>query len=484
MIILSSQHLRVMQLCERIAWLDRHGDPARRSAPPPDHDARLALGVRHEQHIHSATLGPLEQIPIASWEDGVRETRALMRQGAATIVGAHLELETPLDLSSRTFTIRGVVDQLLRLPDQDGCYAPVEIKQRAAPADADWLQLDLYVWLLSQLQGRAVPGELWLGADAYGQPRHRLPHAYDEDRLLDALTRAAHLLTDTPEPPVRLVPHCKVCHWRPHCQQAAEADQAIDLLYGVSRRTRQQLHAARLDTLAQVAACTPDELQAVKGIGPATAPAIRANAQAWLERRPVWFGALPPPCTQPGWMFDLETLEDGSPWSLGWCDGDGQTAIALVAPVAARLTVTLPDGQVVHIAPTPDDAWRAFAEAVSGDDAPVFHWTAFDSGVLKKTAPPDVIAPISPRMHDLHRSFVRSVSLPVRSTSIKVVSAYLGFTWLSSQDWFAALMDYQRWLADDSADALMRACAYQREDVQSMALVWRWLNDNRPAALP
>jgi len=74
----------------------------------------------------------------------------------------------------------------------------------------------------------------------------------------------------------------------------------------------------------------------VKGIGPVTAPAIRANAQAWLEKRPVWYNLLPEVCCRDGWMFDLETWERAGqtvPWCMGWCDAQGSAHIALVAPV-------------------------------------------------------------------------------------------------------------------------------------------------------
>lgn len=48
------------------------------------------------------------------------------------------------------------------------------------------------------------------------------------------------------------------------------------------------------------------------------------------------------------------------------------------------------------------------------------------------------------RTIDLHVVFLRCVSLPLGSTSIKVVSMYLGHPWPGYNDWFAALLGYQR----------------------------------------
>ena len=267
------------------------------------------------------------------------------------------------------------------------------------------------------------------------------------------------------------------------CQRIAQRTKRIDLLYGVSRKTLANLEAAGILHLEHVAALSPDELQQIKGIGPKTAPRIRANAQAWLENRPIWLDALPSRCQQPGWMFDLETLEVGGrivPWCMGWCDSDGQTQIVLVAPVQLPEVLTLPDGQVVVLVPDSDSAWDVFAEAVGYGTCPIFHWTGYDAAILRGSGPSVVRSQLEPRLHDLHATLKQVVSLPLKSTSIKPVSMYLGFEWPGYNDWFAAYLDYRHWLESGSLEALTRACMYQRADVQSMALVWRWLVANHP----
>jgi uncharacterized protein len=378
--------------------------------------------------------------------------------------------------------MRGTVDQLRRVSHHgDDVYSPIEIKQRAQPVEADWVQLDLYVWLLGQIQGILPPAELWLGADAYGRPRRRLPHGYDEDRLMALALRALQTFTAAQEPPVRIEAHCNTCHWYSSCQAIAQREKRIDLLYGVSGKTRRNLEAAGITSLAQVAALSVAALQEIKGIGPKTAPRIRANAQAWLENRPVWLDSLPDAARQPGWMFDLETREARGkivPWCMGWCDSEGQTRIVLVAPVQLPEALTLPDGQRVTLAPDSDSAWEVFAQDAAA--APVYHWTAYDATILRGSAPADTIRRLEPRLHDLHATLKQVVTLPLKSASIKPVSMHLGFAWPGYTDWFAAYLDYQHWLDTGDLDALTRACMYQRADVQSMALVWRWLVANAP----
>jgi len=445
----------------------------------------FALGHQHEWRIQQATAATsINPITVDTWEEAVAVTRDLMARGVEGILGACLEAQTPLDLTDRVFTVRGQIDRLVRLPQFDEpVYAPVEIKQRSRPEDADWVQLDFYVWLLSFEQAVVPAGELWLGENAYGLPRARLEHHYDEERLMAALLRVIAVRDAVDEPGVRIEPHCKTCHWNALCQSHARMDGNIDLLYALPRTTRANLRRAGITTLSRVLAAAEDELLAVKGIGAKTAARLRINARAWIENGPVWCASLPDHTRAPGWMFDLETHEVKGktvPWCMGWCDIEGNTHITLVNAVELPQTVTLPSGERVTYAPDSDSAWEVFAEAVAGEDSPIYHWTGYDAALLRGSAPAHVVERLLPRFSDLHATFKQSVSLPLKSTSIKPVSVYFGFEWPGHQDYRAAYIDYQYWL--DSADpvALTRSVTYQRADVQSMALVWRWLVEHTP----
>jgi predicted RecB family nuclease len=166
---------------------------------------------------------------------------------------------------------------------------------------------------------------------------------------------------------------------------------------------------------------------------------------------------------------------------MGWCDVQGNTQIALVGPVQVPEPLTLSDGQAITVVPDSDSAWETFAAAVAGDDSPIFHWSGYDASLLRGTAPTAVRKQLELRFHDLHATLKRTVSLPLHSTSIKIVSAYLGFPWPGYADWFAAYLDYRYWLDENNLEALAHACLYQRADVQSLAWVWRWMVSERPA---
>jgi len=480
-LILRATTLRLFEMCARRVWLDEYGNREARDEVSLITAQILASGVAHEEAIQHATTKHIKPILITKWEDGIRATRDLISYGASVIMGAHLEHTFHLDSFSRPIVLRGKVDRLVRLSDDEAyqsIYVPIEIKRYAKLAQADLLQLDAYVWLLSQSQGYAPNSEFWLGTNHNGLPLERVRHEYNEDRLMEALTAVIHQLAPhTTEPPIEIKQHCRTCHWYSACLGITQKRLDVSLL-SLRDDTRLALQQAGIKTLHQLIALTPDDLRQFKGIK-TTAEAIHAHARAYCETKPIWFNALPKKCRQNGFFFDIETDPiTQEVWSIGWSAGSDDVQTVIVAPTKTPYPLTLPDGKTIIIVPDSDSAWRVFAEGVSGGDGPVYHWSGFDAGMMHRTAPDDVIEQLSNRLYDLLKTFNQCVKFPVRGASLKTVAAYLEFNWSIYASWEAAFRDYNLWLADDDVHYLARACAYQRDDVAALAIVWHWLNNS------
>ncbi|MFN8451189.1 MAG: ribonuclease H-like domain-containing protein [Anaerolineae bacterium] len=255
----------------------------------------------------------------------------------------------------------------------------------------------------------------------------------------------------------------------------------LHAITGLSRQAQDNLRRAGITTLEQLACLTPDELCQIKGIK-STATAIHAHARAFVEDRPVWHGDFPDACCPIAYMFDLETDPyTGVPWSWGWSDPSGGQHIIITAEHAAETEVALPDGRTIYVVPHQADAWHLFAHAVSEFPFLIFHWTGFDAGITRAHAPAEVREPLLARMHDLHRTFKGAVKFPVSGNSLKTVARYLDFDWVEYDAWDAAYNDYRLWKLRGDMRALARSCNYQQADVEALAVVWRWLVDNRPA---
>lgn len=474
MTILTAMTLRQLSVCERRLWLDRYADTRLREVISP---SVFAGGISHEQTVSMAMFGEATPVRAADWPEMVRVTHMLMARGAAGIQGAAFEYAW-----DDNTIIRGRVDWLRRAaqPSRLGAwsYEPVEIKLRQEVTPDDCVQLDLYLWLLREVQGVETSGWFWMGRDGDNRPRRQIEHSLDETRLKAAVERAVQVMQGD-APPIFLGGHCQNCPWRSACNETAAAARDIALLPGLSRQTWLHMQREGVRTLDDMLALPMAELSRFKGVGKIRALEMHTHARAVVTGMPVPRNPLPEGVLLPGVMLDLETrLDDGRVWCFGWRGASGRTQAAIVDVYCDMDRVKLPDGETVHIIPDSDTGWRLVAQAALELPGPVYHWGSFEKGVLRSTAPADVVAALDTRLHDLNRTFRQTVALPVRGTSIKKVAPYLGFHWPDGADVFSAWADYNAWLLEGDAPALARACAYNRADVDALALIWQWMVDN------
>lgn len=477
--ILSAQTLRQLTTCARRIWLDRYGDAAMQGMVE---DFFAQQGRLHEQLVREEVIGETVQISAASWAEMVATTRDHLRAGVAGVFGA--ALERPLDLGL-PFIVRGQIDGLLRTSEPSALggwsYRPVEIKQRTKLKPADLLQLDLYLWLLADVQGMMTEGEFWLGRDDSGMPQQRLAHTYDAARLQAAFEEVAQIHQAADAPAIYLGSHCDLCPWQKMCRAQAQAENSITLLSGLRRDTWLSLRQVGVETIDEVAALDTETLAKLPGVGAKTAVRLLEGAQSMVDGQPRWQTPLPQAAHQPGIMLDLETAPNGSPWCFGWQTPDSAMRIAVVDAYCDTGDFALPDGTVITIVEDSDSAWYMLAEAAQQWPGPVYHWSGYEQQILRKTAPPDAFALLQDRLHDLLATCKQAVMLPTGSYSIKKVGPYFGYHWPPQSSAVQAWGDYQRWLLESDHDALARACAYQRADVEAMQIVWRWLVDHSPA---
>jgi predicted RecB family nuclease len=258
----------------------------------------------------------------------------------------------------------------------------------------------------------------------------------------------------------------------------------VSLLSGLRTETREDFAKAGIQSLDQLVVMTPEELRKFRGIK-TTAHGMHAHARAWVEERAVWYGALHPTCRSAAIYFDIETIPVGNipeVWSIGWALDNGPVQVVMVDAKQASGYVNLPTVEPIMLVPDAGSAWHFFADSVSDSDLPIFHWTSYDSGNLKKYGPPDVAERLLPRLHDLHKFFNQAVKLPVKGSSLKDVGGHLGFKWRVYADYMAAYLDYQEWLRRRSLNGLASASAYQQDDITAMIVVRKWLAENEERA--
>jgi len=467
--MLSASLFSWIDTCRRRVWRDIHLDYPVREQP----------SIYVTQVADDQTASPRKHlVALKSWEEGIQLTREDMQKQVPVILGAQFELvidnpftQTPLKLGAR-------VDRLQRQPD--GLYVPIMMKVASEPTEQDEAQLSFQAWMLSQIQDvAALSAAFWLGQNPDGTPKKVIPFECDYDAV-EAQINAALALIARPQPDATRMPGCKHCHWYKVCFPEVARKKSIALMSGLRTETQKVLVEAGIQTLDQIVEMAPEDLCKFRGIK-TTAHSIHASARAWVEERAVWYDALHPTCLKTPIYFDIETIPyDRNIWSIGWAEEGKPVRVVIVDSAYSSAQIALSGAEVIDVAPDADSAWRFFAQAVSHNDAPIFHWTSFDAATMRAEAPKDVCEALLPRLHDLNRSLDKAVKFPVRGTSLKTIGVHLGYNWRAYDDWAAAFRDYQRWLAMRDLKAIASACTYQQDDVVAMMVVRKWLIENLP----
>jgi len=466
--------------CVRRVWLDTYGAADEQVAPPQTAQAKLDYGRDHEAHVLSAADGAVNPIPVANWSDAVAITRDLMAQGVDVIQQGCLEATIQLDYL-RPIRVMGRVDRLQR-SRRNSFYKPIEIKSYAQIGQADQLQLDCYCWLLSQLQDYTPDGEFWLGRDDRDTPAEIHLHEYNEARFLRYLGVFAHILSDESQPPPAVMRRvCSECPWKAHCPTLPDTDHDLRLLPRLTEKTFHHLEQRGVTTLADIAALTPDDLRGIRGIK-STANIIHAHARAFVENKPIRLCDDPPPLPETAYFFDIETVPfSNQVWAIGWGAADDLTHVGVVAPRNAGHSRFLSDDLEVLCVESPDALWRLLAAHIPAQTPQLFHWSGFDAGNMRQTAPLDARHALEHQLVDLMALFQKQLRLPVSSDSLKEVAPYFGFRWVNYANYAQAYDDYRRWLVSGRDAHLANAALYQADDVKAMRVIWRYLRrDEQP----
>ncbi|GAB4553227.1 MAG: hypothetical protein OHK0023_22110 [Anaerolineae bacterium] len=257
---------------------------------------------------------------------------------------------------------------------------------------------------------------------------------------------------------------------------------SITIIPNLHRQTLQAMRDLGIFTIADLTEMTAADLDRLPRVGKATAQHIRQCVEALCQGEPLWLKAPDARAADDGIFFDVETDAMGEIWSIGWKAPSDAARCVVLDPNRLAEHRLLEDGTLVFTVPTRLAMWEMLhAVCVQHPSVPLYHWSPFEVGIVKKAGLPAPTAEISKRLLDLAKVVSQSVVLPIakRRRGLKEVSSYLGFRWAEhmadGMGWWHARNHYEAWLVYGDLEGLTWACAYQRSDVDATYHVWSWL---------
>lgn len=407
--------------------------------------------------------------------------------------------------------MRGVADFLLRTMDDDGVtrLEPVDAKlARAEAKPGHVLQLCFYADAIQAATGeRPRRMHLWLGSHEAAQDVETL-RVEDVSAYWRRLrTQLAEVLAQEAPSDTRPEPceHCAFCEFSTDCDAQWRGDDSLVFVAGLRRQDRVLLEAEGVPTLASLA----DRSEPVKGLPidrqerATTQARLQQEARTTQPATPPWlpvvardgekewghgFERLPEPAQgdvfldfegHPFWtakegLFFLFALiqqdADGEwryhPW---WAhtkaDEVGQAA-ALIEHLATRRE-QFPAMHVYHYNHTERSALQTLVREQGAAEATLADLVGTGAFV------------------DLLPVVRNAVQVGTESYGLKAMEALAGYERTAEVGQGAgAVVEYERYLRDQAADALALIQDYNEDDVRATRALRDWLVEQRPADLP
>jgi predicted RecB family nuclease len=471
--------------CDLRVFLRYRGEAA--AAPGPYDEVLRRLGIRHEKD-HLATLGEFTHLSAPSLLEQAKKT-------AEAIAKKVPFLYQPAFLAN---TVLGGTDvEIVGVPDfliLDGDGYSIRDSKMARRIDEEHhpeilLQLQLYGWLYEKCCG-APAKRLQIHCGTGGIVNIPYDGGSAALRELERLLTIKQL-TAEPYEPVGWT-KCGGCGFNDRCWSQAENNSDVALVYYVDQNLARTLHSqgihSRKDLLAQFDAASLSAVKRPYGdreqrVGK-TAERILQFAGA-MEREQETVLAVPAiPPHKNYVMFDLE----GMPPHLDELDRIYLWGTQVYGEKPSEFKAALSGFGVGG----DREGWIGFLENArqifeTYGDIPWVHWAPYEETYLRRYAGRfgdlgGIASRVARNLLDLLTVTRESVILPLSSFSLKVVEDYIGFKRKEAEyggSWAMATFIEATETSDDGKrkELMDKILAYNKEDLEAMWAVFRWLRN-------
>jgi uncharacterized protein len=267
---------------------------------------------------------------------------------------------------------------------------------------------------------------------------------------------------------------CGLCRWRVHCHDQLVATDDLTLLSTVGESERARLSDAGVASREELAAATPDALEAA-GFGKRRAATLVRAARVQKSGTPEVIAVWARPNVELEIAYDIE---DDVFEPYAYLHG------LLLRPLGRNASY-----EPICAAPpeTERDLWSRLVNRVerltTHNSFCVYVYGSHERTTLRRLAARygrgDVIEAFIARFVDVHDALTKTVVLPTESVSLKAVATWLGFTWrdatpsgTESMAWWA---EYAR-SPSSNRSALDRILAYNEDDLIATFAVVDWMS--------
>ncbi|HZQ64108.1 MAG TPA: TM0106 family RecB-like putative nuclease [Gaiellaceae bacterium] len=417
--------------------------------------------------------------PDHDWARAARDTEAAIAAGVDVVYQGVLVADG----------WRGVADFLERQPD--GSYEALDTKLARSAKPAYILQLCFYSEQLARIQGREprlIHVLLGNGEQQSFRPQEFAAYARRVRRRLEAFVAAGAPTEPWPND------HCGICEFLPVCDAWWDETDSLSRVAGLWRRHVDDLRAAGITTLAQLARANPAEPPA--GVNPETFAKLQRQAELQLHRRET--GELRYVLLEPQPGHGLAQLPDPSPGDLFfdlegnpfWDEQGSLEYLWGILDTDGRYTALWADDHASERRALEQAVDLIHARLADHPDLHVYHYAAYEVAVLRRLM--GRYGTREAEIDDLLRrgvfvdllKVVRGLAASVPGYGLKEMEAFLAFHRTAPiRDGGTSIVEYERFVQTRDRSILDAIAAYNEEDCAATRALRDWLLDRRAEAL-
>ncbi len=424
-------------------------------------------GNEHEESYVEDSYPEATKVTFDTQVEGFLKGLQEMARGASTIHGAPL-----FYLVEDLYGIPDILERDDSHPSVFGTfhYRVREVKFAKNIKDQHRIQAAFYTYVLGKIQDYTPEAFTIVNGE-----REALEYPFHEESFLQVLDEVKKIRDGAPVSPTY---GSGAWPWKGYCDREAERTRDVSLVSGVGSTMKENLVAASIRTVEDLAETTPARLKRVPGIGQTRARAYHNAATALIRGQLIRTGSVTFPQPSVEIFLDLE----GSGQQRG---PEGLFAIDYLIGAVVR-----EGDQVAYRSFFAEDfdaegkMMRTFVDWIrSLEDFVTYHWHRYEPRQLTKLLnrydfPDSDKDWVLGSLQDLHLMTTRAFVFPTYGNGLKDIAHFLGFQWRHQDvDAMESMALYHRYVRDPDAhrEDIAKILDYNEDDCRAMMVIKDWL---------
>lgn len=464
-------HLSVTDLlnyyrCQRLLFLNKHGDKSLQLAPSDFLKRLWKVGRTYENKVIDFFKYEKPKYKVGDYEKGFEETLKLMKAGVETIYQGVVQNDE----------VRGIPDFLIKAKGNslfgDYYYYAVDIKGASVSRERYLFQLASYSYLLGDIQGFAplYGGLLLLDLDL------QIKYFYGlVKQVVDAINNGKKILSNPNDMPDLFIDsNCQMCQWYSFCLPEANEREHLSLVSGVNRKIKERLESISIKSYGELAKCTLEDFSSVEELNGEKGVSIILQAKSLKEKK-IYLKSMPELPTSSGEIFiDFES-------DLIF-DEKGTELVRVDYLVGLLKHAIGKENYSYLLLESEEQLLNEFSSFLKDhSDWDFYHYGHYEQLIFENKW--DKLPKIN--LINLEKIVKDSLIMPVTSYSLKNIAKALGFRWQNKEASATQSMCwYSNYLETKDKSYLDLSIQYNKDDCLALLFIKNWLLSLKEKNLP